>query len=287
MSFSRLLINRIPLWRGQTRKGVRYAPAILESMTHEIVNNRYPIISNFVKDRCLNHSNDYKNSIIGINNNFLNNIPEHKNGDLVLNLGGDHGISIGTIPPMLVKHPNLKVIWVDAHADINSPITSISGNFHGMPLYFISELCDKEYDYNIFQNKLLLKDLTYFGVRDMDDAEKKILEKHNIQNYIKKDINDKGISNVIDDLIEKNDLNNNPIHLSLDIDGLDPDFCPSTGTRSGEGLLVSEVVELCRRIKETGNLVSIDLVEFNPLIGDENDVEKTVSSVEKILRSIL
>ena len=53
MSFSRLLINRIPLWRGQTRKGVRYAPAILESMTHEIVNNRYPIVSNFVKDALL------------------------------------------------------------------------------------------------------------------------------------------------------------------------------------------------------------------------------------------
>lgn len=278
MSFSRLLINRIPLWRGQTRKGVRYAPAILESMTHEIVNNRYPIVSNFVKDGCLNHSNDYRNSIKSINNNFLNNIPEHKSGDLVLNLGGDHGIAMGTIPPMLVKYPNLKVVWVDAHADINSPITSISGNFHGMPVYFISELCEKEYDYNIFKNKLLLKDLTYFGVRDIDNAEKEILEKYNIKNYIKRDI---------DDLIETNDLNNNPVHLSLDIDGLDPDFCPSTGTRSGEGLLVSEVVELCRRIKETGNLVSIDLVEFNPLIGDENDVEKTVSSVEKILRSIL
>ena len=82
-------------------------------------------------------------------------------------------------------------------------------------------------------------------------------------------------------------LNNNPVHLSLDIDGLDPEFCPSTGTRSGKGLLVSDVVELCRRIKETGNLVSIDLVEFNPLIGNESDVEKTVSSIEKILRSFL
>lgn len=287
MSFSRLLINRIPLWRGQTRKGVRYAPAILESMTHEIVNNRYPIISNFVKDGCLNNSSDYKNSINSINYNFLNNIPEHKSGDLVLNLGGDHGIAMGTIPPMLVKYPNLKVVWVDAHADINSPITSLSGNFHGMPVYFISELCEKEYDYNIFKNKLLLKDLTYFGVRDIDDAEKEILEKYNIQNYLKSDIDDKGISNIIDELIETNDLNNNPVHLSLDIDGLDPEFCPSTGTRSGKGLLVSDVVELCHRIKKTGNLVSIDLVEFNPLIGNESDVEKTVSSIEKILRSFL
>lgn len=169
MSFSRLLINRVPLWRGQQRKGVRYAPGIIESMAHEIVHNRYPIVSNFIQDTNLNHCSDYKNSIKSMNTNFLNfYMREHQKGDLVLNLGGDHGIAMGTIPPMLVKHPNLKVIWLDAHADINSPTTSLSGNFHGMPLYFISELCQEDHNFCIFNTKLLLKNLTYIGVRDID-----------------------------------------------------------------------------------------------------------------------
>jgi len=292
MSYSRLLINRFPLWRGQTRKGVQYGPAILESITREIVNTRYPMISNFINAKYLNNSNDHRSSTVGISDYFLKNLSFREPGKLILNLGGDHGIAMGTIPPMLVKYPNLKVIWIDAHADINSPKTSMTGNFHGMPLYFISELCDGKHKYGtfgdkLFPNKLLLKNLTYVGVRDMDAAEEEVLKKNNIRNYMQIEIANRGIRAVVEEIIDKNNLNSNPVHISFDVDSIDPKYCPSTGTRSDNGLRVADVAELCRRIKQTGNLVSFDLVEFNPLIGDENDVERTVSSIEEILESVL
>ena len=87
-------------------------------------------------------------------------------------------------------------------------------------------------------------------------------------------------------MIEK-ELLNNPIHISLDIDGLDPEYCPSTGTKAENGLTVYDVVNLCKRIKQTGNLVSIDLVEFNPLIGSDSDVDKTLHNIKKILEVVL
>ena len=195
-----------------------------------------------------------------------------------MNLGGDHSISIATIPPMLNKYPNLRVVWVDAHADINSPEESVSGNVHGMPVHFVSTLdSDKK------ENKLLLKNLVYVGVRDTDFAEQKLMNKYDIRNYTKKEIDKRGIHLVVNEMMIEKELLVNPIHLSLDIDGLDPEFCPSTGTTSDKGLSINDVINLCRRLKQTGNLVSIDLVEFNPFIGSQYEVEKTLHNIKQIL----
>jgi len=287
---SRLLINKLPLWRGQKKIGTNLAPNILEHMVRNIVNNKYPIKTNHIEDLKLNdirgynikkHKTPYStwniNHIRNINNN------DYKEGDMILNLGGDHGITIGTLPPMLERYPNLKVIWIDAHADINSPETSDTGNFHGMPVYFISDLSDCE-DNNI---KLPLKNLQYYGVRDLDEAESNRIINNNIRNYVKDEIDNRSLDVVIDDIINDNELLDNPVHLSIDIDSIDPKYCPSTGTCVDNGLDIKDVTELCKRIKETGNLVSIDLVEFNPLIGNEEDVRKTTDTIYKILKSFL
>ena len=77
------------------------------------------------------------------------------------------------------------------------------------------------------------------------------------------------------------------MHISFDIDAVDPSECPSTGTVAPDGINISHVVKLIRRIKETGNLVSMDIVEFNPLVGDDRDVEKTVQSIMKVMREIV
>ena len=78
-----------------------------------------------------------------------------------------------------------------------------------------------------------------------------------------------------------------PVHISFDIDSIDPAECPSTGTRAPNGLSVSTVLELIRQIKDSGNLVSIDIVEFNPLIGSDSDVEKTVESIRRVMEEVV
>lgn len=78
-----------------------------------------------------------------------------------------------------------------------------------------------------------------------------------------------------------------PVHISFDIDAVDPVECPSTGTTAEDGISIAHVVKLIKRIKETGNLVSMDIVEFNPLIGDDRDVETTVRSIMKVMKEIV
>ena len=104
-----------------------------------------------------------------------------------------------------------------------------------------------------------------------------------------KELNSKllGSSTIISELIEEKQLLKYPVHISFDIDAVDPKECPSTGTTAPDGISISHVVKLINRIKKTGNLVSMDIVEFNPLIGDDKDVEKTVQSIMRVMREIV
>ena len=96
-----------------------------------------------------------------------------------------------------------------------------------------------------------------------------------------------GSSEVISELIEEKQLLKYPVHISFDIDAVDPSECPSTGTIAPDGISISNVVKLIKRIKEVGNLVSMDIVEFNPLVGNDSDVEKTVQSIMKVMKEIV
>ena len=209
----RLLLNNLPLWRGQNKIGVKYGPCLLNTLTHNIVNNRYFIQNNFLKSKNLNNF-DLSTNIPYLKNYITHLLENSKRDDLILNLGGDHAISIATIPPMLKKYPNLKVIWIDAHADINSPNESLSGNVHGMPIHYISTLHSDG-----AENKLLLDNLIYVGVRDVDYTEKLTLNRHKIRNYTKEEIDKRGIEIVVNEMMIEKELLNNPIHISLDIDG--------------------------------------------------------------------
>ena len=87
--------------------------------------------------------------------------------------------------------------------------------------------------------------------------------------------------------MQEKELGKYPLHISFDIDSLDPSECPSTGTPVPDGLSTSHVIELIRQLREMGNVVSMDIVEFNPLIGNDSDVDRTVRSIRKVMREIV
>lgn len=283
-----IYINLLPLWKGQKKQGVRYSAAIMNSMANEASESDKTIITNYYKDGIMNDmeslsEKEYTAHMNKISKKLSINLSGLKAGDTVLNFGGDHSISMATVQRMYHIHPDLRVIWIDAHADINSPETSLSGNFHGMPVYYISNLSDVHKN----SSKVALENIAYIGVRDVDVEEIKILKEHNVRNYTRDEIIRRGSSTIISELIEEKQLLQYPVHISFDIDAVDPSECPSTGTTAPEGITISHVVKLIRRIKETGNLVSMDIVEFNPLVGDERDVEKTVQSIMRVMREIV
>jgi len=275
---SKLLINKIPLWKGQTQKGVRYTPDILEKLIHDINFNKQTydeIISGEISDNFVNTSEDIQKNIYYHGRSLT---MKYNQGDFLINLGGDHAISMGTVPLMVLLYPDIKVVWIDAHADINSPETTLSGNKHGMPVHFMSELSGTS-----TYNKLKLDQLCYYGIRDLDPPEKEIISKCSIKNFTTNDI--KSDRNKIIDNIDEW-IGESPVHLSLDVDALDPSIFPSTGVPAENGLSIDDILLLCERIKEK-KLVSMDFVEFNPEIGTEDEVTKSLNNARVIFEKFV
>jgi len=196
----------------------------------------------------------------------------------VLNLGGDHSLAIGTISASGSVYPDLRVIWVDAHADINLPETSPTGNIHGMPVAFVMGLTDAHKIAGFeWVTKCLSPDrIVYVGLRGVDQGEKDLLKKHGIKAFSMIEVDKYGIGEVmkmaLDHICPNRDK---PIHLSFDVDGIDPSEVPSTGTTVKGGLTYREARYLCHAVAETGCLVAMDIAEVNPSLGSPDDVKKT------------
>lgn len=198
-------------------------------------------------------------------------------GRCVLTLGGDHSLAIGSIAGSAravrerLNGRELAVIWVDAHADINTPETSDSGNVHGMPVAFLTGLAreDREDIFGWLREDQLIstKKLVYIGLRDVDRGEKKILRENGIKAFSMHDIDRHGIGRVME-LALGHIGTDTPIHLSFDVDALDPQWAPSTGTPVRGGLTLREGDYIAECVHETGSLVAMDLVEVNPSIED-------------------
>lgn len=217
-----------------------------------------------------------------------------KSGKLVLTLGGDHSIAIGTISgtARAVRErldKEIAVIWVDAHADINTPETSDSGNIHGMPVAFLTGLATEEsedrFGWLKEHHRLSTKKIVYIGLRDVDKGEKKILREHGIKAFSMHDIDRHGIGKVMDMALGWIG-SDTPIHLSFDVDALDPMWAPSTGTPVRGGLTLREGDFIAECVAETGSLVALDLVEVNPAL-DELGASDTVRAGCSIVRCAL
>ncbi|KAL5355299.1 Ureohydrolase [Aspergillus floccosus] len=196
----------------------------------------------------------------------------------VLTLGGDHSIAIGTLTGMAkavrerLMGQEIAVIYVDAHADINTPETSPSGNIHGMPVAFATGIARRvnEGPLSWIKNEHLINPnkVVYLGLRDVDDAEWRTIHDHRIKAFDMREIREKGIERVMDMTLAYIG-NETPIHVSYDIDGLDPEWAPCTTLPVSGGLSLTEGTYISRRVLETGSLVGMDLVELNPSVSSE------------------
>lgn len=212
-----------------------------------------------------------------------------KTDNFVLILGGDHCIPIGTISGIAAARPNTGIIWVDAHADLNTPVASNSGNMHGMPLGFLTGLVHDAHRYpsmDWFKPCMDFKDIVYIGLRDLDTFEKEKITEHGIKAYTMHDVDQLGIGRVMDEIKEYFAHKDN-LHLSYDIDALDPMFAPHTGTAVRGGLTFREGNFICEYLYNTGKLTSMELVEINPLLRPDIDKNQTVDTAMALLGSTM
>ena len=213
-------------------------------------------------------------------------------GQLALTLGGDHSVGLGTVAASLQHDADTVVVWVDAHADINTMTSSNSGNMHGMPVSFnIPELAEEfrhkgEMDW--ITPRLKPSRIAYIGLRDVEEAERKILRDLNIPSFFMSDIDRLGVRDVVTEALKRIDPDGcRNIHLSFDIDALDPCEASATGTPVRGGLSLREGMTVCDMIHRTGRLTAMDLVEVNPKLGDCDEVNRTVESASLLIYSAL
>ena len=191
-------------------------------------------------------------------------------------IGGDHSVAIGSVFSSLSDDANSCVIWIDAHADINTVDSSLSKNYHGMPLSFLCGM-ENQWKWTKHINKLQFSNLFYFGIRDIDSYELDVINNNRIS--ILPDIN--AISNIID--------NYNTVHISFDVDSLDPIDMFSTGTRSENGIPLHEITDLLHNVvskQSSGKRINLDIVEYNPLIGDSMQRSTSWNTLEQLLHTL-
>ncbi len=204
-------------------------------------------------------------------------------GEFPLILGGDHSIALGSISGVARVHKDVSVIWVDAHGDFNTEETTPSGNIHGMVLAALAGLGQSQLvNFGGWAPKIDASKLVIVGARALDPGEQALLRKHHIHVFTMSEIDEQGMHRVMQQALEI--TNDSPIHLSLDLDALDPQEAPGVGTPVRGGLSYREAHLVMEHICDSGRLVSMDVVEVNPLLDHKN--ETALLAVE-LIRSAL
>lgn len=279
-------IYLVPHKDGQRKDGVQLGPSEIAKGIEEKTCKIIEVCCTPKEQHETTHSKSTFNCVKSLYLSILDNpsCPLH------ISVGGDHSIAMGSIAAVskLKSTPTdpLIVVWIDAHPDINGPISSESGNLHGCPLSFLSGSHRSEWVQvgegfleEIVFPQISLKHLIYIGIRDIDESERSIVDGvktirvgENIKERLIKFLKD----------IDPTD--SLPIHLSFDIDSLDPCWAPSTGTPVVGGLSPSELMQALHPIKK--RVVGIDVVEVNPLICAEQSY-KTVALAQQFINSFL
>ncbi|HRN35962.1 MAG TPA: arginase [Flavobacteriales bacterium] len=218
-------------------------------------------------------------------------------------VGGDHSIAIGSVSGTKMAHPGerIGVVWIDAHADMHSPWTTPSGNVHGMPLallmniemkgqnrprMFTLDAWDRLRKIGGNEPKLSPQDLVIIGLRDYEKEEEAIIKEHNIKVVTVEQLRKTGPDAVVKDVLAYL-APCGKLHVSFDVDSLDPSISVGTGTPVPEGLFLDEARTLLTGFCSDPKTVALDVVEINPALDTRNAMAENVLTVMEPLFHIL
>jgi arginase len=226
-----------------------------------------------------------------------------RNGVFPIVVGGDHSIAIGSVSGTKMAFPKerLGVVWIDAHADLHTPWTTPSGNVHGMPLALLMHIekkgrnrpqvytmatWDRLRKIGVSGPKLLPVDLVFIGLRDYEPEERAIIEEHGIKVITVADVRKKGAAAAVKAALEHLGACQR-IHVSFDVDSLDPTISVGTGTPVPDGLFVEEARDLLTGLCSDTRTCTLDVVEINPALDAGNAMAEAALGIMEPLFPIL
>lgn len=278
-----------PMFIGQKLHGTSLAPKILSEKLNKI--------KKF--DHFLHHElkfspgnsyfpGDHRQNLFNVlrhNRKIYNaNTERFSDSNLNINLGGDHAIAIGSVSASLDKYKDdLVVVWIDAHADINSLYSSLTKNIHGIPLHILTN----PIDYDLGFKKLKYKQIIYIGLRDCDYYEVKLINDKQIKHWSSQEVNQLDKTDRRDSFLKalKFLTKSKKIHLSLDVDALDPEYIPCTGISVDNGLTLDFVKDIIHTLKD--DIINADIVELNLDLKTIEEQEKSLNNTIDLINTFI
>jgi arginase len=212
---------------------------------------------------------------------------ELRGGRMPILLGGDHCLGLGSITAV-ARHcretgKQLRVLWLDAHADFNTSKETPSGNVHGMPVACLCGLGPRELTHLAGDGPAIQPEvIRQIGIRSVDEGEKRLVQEHGLDVYDMRYIDEVGMKRAMEEALEGVDENTH-LHVSFDVDFLDPSIAPGVGTTVPGGPNYREAQLVMEMIADSGRMGSLDIVELNPIIDKRNRTAKlAVDLVESL-----
>ena len=272
----------VPCDYGQQRRGVDMGPSAiryaglqerLQALGYDVIDEGNIQASNKQKRQQQDARLLNLDEVVQVNTELANRVKTVvDNHRTPLVLGGDHSIAIGTLAGLSLKYKNLGVIWFDAHADLNTPETTPSGNIHGMPLATSIGLGHERLTSILHSDaKIQAENIIIIGGRSIDEGERVLIKERGIRVYTMHEIDRLGMTHVMEQTLAYfNDKQIDGLHLSLDLDALDPLYTPGVGTPVAGGITYRESHLAMEMIQESGLLTSAEFVEVNPILDERN-----------------
>lgn len=293
---NKLSIIGVPMDLGQTRRGVDMGPSAIRyaGVMERIENIGYSVedkgnIEIALAERVHSDENTNLKNLKAVADaserlaQTVSDVITNKRFPLVL--GGDHSIAIGTLAGVSRHYKNLGVIWYDAHGDLNTADTSPSGNIHGMPLAASIGIGDEALTrIGGYAPKVKPENIVIIGARSLDEGEKELIKEKGIKVYTMHEIDRMGMTKVMEETILYLRDKTDGVHLSLDLDGLDPHDAPGVGTPVIGGISYRESHLAMEMLAESQLITSAEFVEVNPILDEQN---KTATVAVALMGSLL
>jgi len=283
MKTNKISIIGVPMDLGQMRRGVDMGPSAIRyaGVIERLERLRYIIVDLGDIEIGRAERSDVKNvenlrnlkAVAEANEQLAVKVDEAVQSEsFPLVLGGDHSIAIGTLAGVAKHYENLGVIWYDAHGDLNTAETSPSGNIHGMPLAVSLGIGHPSLT-NImgYTPKIKPENIVIIGARALDEGERELIKEKGIKVYTMHEIDRLGMTQVMEEAITYlRNRGTDGVHLSLDLDGLDPHDAPGVGTPVIGGISYRESHLAMEMLAESGIITSAEFVEVNPILDERN-----------------
>lgn len=290
----RAAIIGVPMDLGASRRGVDMGPSAIRvtNVTRAIQKLGYDVIDKGDVDvpipeevEIKDANKKYSHEILAVCSalrKVVMSILEDQRVPIVL--GGDHSIAMGSISGVSdyyhARGKKIGVIWMDAHGDMNTPYSTPSGNVHGMPLAHMIGMGDKELaSMGGRHGKVDSANVCLIGVRDLDEREKALIRESGVHMFTMKDIDRFGVSKIMEQAILFASNGTAGIHISFDIDAVDPSIAPGVGTPKKGGLNYREAHLCMELLSDSEKVIAMDMVEVNPILDDHNETAELVSEL--------